>query len=266
MLFQSKIQPLHDLNGLFCIQANAEGYRYPVHFHDTFVIELVQEGADWCDAREQLAVAGDVFFHFPYSAHSGGNHQQSPLRYTAIYPSVSLMLDTGFSIEAEQLVADSLVLRDPELTHVTASLLRSAASGDERQVVRRLCEFNQLAMDSLLANHGVENAMGLNEPIRRARRYLDDHYARDIQVAELSEAIGMSRFHLIRQFRKCLGITPRQYLISRRVAKATELLKRGQSIASVAYATGFFDQSHLTRCFRRVNGFLPSQILLLDTH
>lgn len=90
--------------------------------------------------------------------------------------------------------------------------------------------------------------------VDRAREYLDAHFDLDVGLDELVVVSGLSRAHLIREFRRIVGIPPHQYLIHSRVRKARALLACGASVAETAAAAGFFDQSHFSRHFRRLVG------------
>lgn len=62
------------------------------------------------------------------------------------------------------------------------------------------------------------------------------------------------------QFRNSLGVAPHQYLLKRRLDRARNLLQTNrQSIAEIASVTGFSDQSHLTRHFKRRFGITPQE-------
>jgi AraC-like DNA-binding protein len=97
------------------------------------------------------------------------------------------------------------------------------------------------------------------EPIavRRARAYLEQHYANHITLDDLAVATSLSPFHLLRIFRQAIGLPPHAYLISVRVRQACTLLLADLPIADVAAQTGFTDQSHLNRHFKRIVGVPP---------
>ena len=65
--------------------------------------------------------------------------------------------------------------------------------------------------------------------------------------------------HLVRAFSAEFDISPHQYLVTRRVDRARRLLLAGEPPHAVAAATGFYDQSHLTRHFKRVVGTTPAR-------
>jgi AraC-like DNA-binding protein len=69
----------------------------------------------------------------------------------------------------------------------------------------------------------------------------------------------MSKCHLVHLFHKELGLPPHAYQIQLRVAHARRLVASGTPLAEVASLTGFADQSHLTRLFKRIVGVPPGQ-------
>jgi hypothetical protein len=66
-------------------------------------------------------------------------------------------------------------------------------------------------------------------------------------------------FRMVRTFTRQIGLPPHAYLNQVRVNRAKQLLANGEPIALVAYETGFADQSHLTRHFKRLFGLTPGQ-------
>jgi AraC-like DNA-binding protein len=76
-------------------------------------------------------------------------------------------------------------------------------------------------------------------------------------LAEIATGTGLSRYQLIRSFRTEVGMPPYAWLAQHRVSAARALLERGCRPAEAAALTGFADQAHLTRWFRRVVGVTP---------
>lgn len=88
--------------------------------------------------------------------------------------------------------------------------------------------------------------------------YMHEYFVASVSIAELAQLVDLSASQFARLFRRSTDMSPHQYLLSRRIEKAQELLRRkGESLAAVAAATGFADQSHLTRVFKRVTGVTP---------
>mgnify|MGYP006172912365 CR=1 FL=1 len=91
-----------------------------------------------------------------------------------------------------------------------------------------------------------------------ARDYLHAHTYEDIGLDDLARVCGVDRFRLSRAFKTTFGLAPHAYLIQLRLAKARQLLARGESPAQVASALGFADQSHMGRWFRRAYQLTPA--------
>lgn len=68
----------------------------------------------------------------------------------------------------------------------------------------------------------------------------------------------LSPFYFIRRFKQEMGLTPHKYLMQYRLSLAKLILRANPSIAEVAQAAGFYDQSHLDRCFKKGVGLSPS--------
>lgn len=85
------------------------------------------------------------------------------------------------------------------------------------------------------------------------------HCSEALQLATLCELVELSPYYLIRSFKKYFGITPHDYLINRRIQYGQRLLKQGSSIIDAALASGFADQAHFQRTFKRLLSTTPKQ-------
>lgn len=94
----------------------------------------------------------------------------------------------------------------------------------------------------------------------RAIRYIDDNMNRDISLDELAHEANLSKYHFSRVFRKHFGISPMQFVISQKVTKAKELLRRRESnISMVASEIGFNDLSSFCEQFKKFTGKTPTK-------
>lgn len=91
--------------------------------------------------------------------------------------------------------------------------------------------------------------------------YIDKNISDPLTLEMISQVAGISSSHFSDLFRQCMGQSPHQYLMARRVEKAKDLLASTDlSIAEVAATLGFADQSHLTRLMRRFTGLTPRML------
>jgi len=94
--------------------------------------------------------------------------------------------------------------------------------------------------------------------LRRACELIGDDLARNLTLAEVAAAAGVSRHRLTRLFRAAYGLPPHRFVLAQRIRAARRLLEGGAAPAEVAAQTGFFDQSHLHRHFTRTLGMTPA--------
>jgi len=262
MAFSTQLKRLPQLDDLEVLKAETNRHRFPVHCHSTLVIQLIEQGADWCSATNQVARQGEVFVHMPHTAHSGGTLSGRPLHYAAIYPTTKLVSDLLGILQVQIPSNLSFVSRNQDLLALMRTLFVNLNHLHRVDTIKPLMTqvFQLVLKESQFVLSPAEQAPP-HAKIQIARNYLSQHCQRDVSIAELSERAQLSRFHLIRQFKKQLGITPRQFLISQRVAKAKVCLAGGMPICETAYECGFADQSHLNRCFKRVAGYAPGKFV-----
>jgi len=93
---------------------------------------------------------------------------------------------------------------------------------------------------------------------RRATAFMDERLDQSFPVSDVADACGLSVNHFSRAFRRSMGKPPHRWLLDRRIEKARELLRdTSLSLADIALACGFAEQSHFTRVFTRTVGMPP---------
>jgi len=90
------------------------------------------------------------------------------------------------------------------------------------------------------------------------KKYLDTHYHKNISLDLLANRGHTSKYHLIRMFKHYFGITPRQYLINKRIEKAKEILQTGATVSNTCYTVGFESVHSFSRLFKSKTGIPPS--------
>lgn len=94
---------------------------------------------------------------------------------------------------------------------------------------------------------------------KRIARTIEDNLDGPIRVSDLATDAGLSRAHFSRAFAHSLGAPPRDYILSRRIARARTMLTDTDCSASeIAMSCGFASPSHLTTSFRREIGLTPT--------
>ncbi len=117
-------------------------------------------------------------------------------------------------------------------------------------------------LDDLQRHYAADAPRGGLAPgaLRRVREYVAAHLGEDLDIGTLAAQAGLSAYHFARAFKASVGMPPHRYLLAQRIQKAAELLERTeQSLAGIALAVGFADQSHFSRSFHGLVGLTPGQ-------
>jgi AraC-like DNA-binding protein len=254
--------------GLQLMQASFRHKAFPRHSHDGYGVGVIEQGAlgFYYRGENVVAPAGRINTVNPDEIHTGQAAVEQGWAYRMFY----------FSADFLQRMSQDIFGHPISLPFFTAGVIDDPdLAGQVQQVHARLCdqkvarlekETCVLAMFSrLISRHTyappILGRVGSEQPsIRRVIEYLDAHCAEDVTVATLAGIACLSPYHFIRVFSRQTGLTPHAWLMQLRARKARELLRLGLPIADAAAQTGFADQSHLTKTFKRILGYTPGQL------
>ena len=103
---------------------------------------------------------------------------------------------------------------------------------------------------------GKESVVNLR--MQKILRYIEEHYAEDITLADLSKSANISKSECSRCFKLSLNTTPYKYLTEYRLSMAAQLLKTTiEPVGNIAASVGFRQMSHFGKCFREKTGYSP---------
>ncbi len=236
--------------------ARVTDHAYPMHTHDTWTLLIVDYGTIQYDLEHSRhgAFGAEVHLLPPHVPHDGKPASRNGFQKRVLY----LDEDTvGAALIGAAMDAPSLP-RDPELRRRIHRLhLALATPGEEFAAQTRLA----LVRDDLVAHLRGHGAGDSHAPAlaRQLRELLDDSVVAGVSLADAAARLHAHPGHLVRCFTGAFGISPHAYLTGRRIDRARRLLLRGVPAALAATATGFYDQAHLTRHFRRHVGTTPAR-------
>ncbi|OAV54039.1 AraC family transcriptional regulator [Rhizobium sp. WYCCWR10014] len=100
-----------------------------------------------------------------------------------------------------------------------------------------------------------------SDNLRRVIDYIENLLGKsDLSVEELAGVAHMSPFHFSREFKRAAGMAPHRFVLERRIERARLYLADGkETLANIAYATGFSSQAHFSSVFRRLMGATPKE-------
>jgi AraC-like DNA-binding protein len=231
-------------------------HAYPLHTHDAWTVLIVDEGAVryGLGRHEHGALGSAVTLLPPHVPHDGRSVTSAGFTKRVLYLDRALLDDrfVGRAVDGPTLTDAALHRRIGRL-HAALARPEDALEGASRLafVVERVAQHLSGRPPSAPArDRGVA---------RQLRELLDASVPEGCTLDDAAARLDVTPTHLIRAFGREYGMPPHQYLTGRRVELARRLLLSGRPPAQVAALAGFYDQSHLTRHFRRMLGTTPSR-------
>lgn len=245
------------------------------HWHESFGIGLIENGVEVFDyqAEKYYAPKHSIILMNPGAIHTGqAVNQDEGWHYEIMYPVPELL----------QEIVEQLTDKNSSPPHFSKPVVTDPYS---EQMLKRLFDllFDEsssalecqsyflLAMATLIRNHAdlsYEEKQPDDDKMisNRIREYIDCNYSQNITLSELASISERSPFHTLRIFQKRWNVPPHTYQIIVRIQKAKNMLREGYPISSIACETGFADQSHFTRHFKRIVGITPREYQLRFTN
>lgn len=107
----------------------------------------------------------------------------------------------------------------------------------------------------------VYNNQAQIDAVIAVRHYINQNFETDVNLDVLSENQFISKYHLLRIFKRYYGLTPRQYLMDKRIEKAKILLVHGLSVTETCFAMGFKSLGSFSVLFKNKTGKAPVYFL-----
>jgi AraC-like DNA-binding protein len=233
------------------------GRHFGRHSHDAYGFGLLEDGAHRSlSGRGHVdAYAGDVITTNPGEIHDGRPLGGASRRWRILY------------VEPEVLGGEAQITRpvidDARLARALRRLFRRVedwSAGREAGAADALACEESVAetWGMLMARHSTAPARAeAAGDVRKVRDRLADDPLDPPTLAEMAAMAGLGKYQLLRRFERAYGLPPHAWLLQRRAERARALIRDGASLAEAAAASGFSDQSHMTRIFVRQFGFTP---------
>ncbi len=257
---------------LFHLQ-DAQGTNVDFHYHEFCKLLLLRSGSGGysVEGRRYSLVSGDIVLIGSRCVHRPEFEKGIPYERTIIYISPDFLqahsvadccLEDCFSGK------NGHVLRLGEALHrklfALADELEQELSGNSygrvilstTMLLRILVEIGralQCGSDHLLTPNQTQNNRVLD-----ILRYLDAHLTEDISIDELAERFYLSKYHMMRLFRRETGNSIHNYLSLRRLLYARDLIDQGSSATEACFRCGWHSYSSFTRAYGKHFGTTPT--------
>lgn len=240
--------------------------KFPNHFHEYHVIGFIEKGQRFlsCKNKQYNIAAGDMLIFNPKDNHACEQTDGKTLDYRCINIQPKIMCEAVLEITGKRYLPyfSPQIIFHSELV-VLLRELHQMIMAEEKDFRKEEIFF--FLLEQLLEDYTEdipeEKQLAQSREAQEICKFLEEHYAQNINLEDLCKLTGLSKYYLLRSFTKQKGISPYSYLETIRIDKAKKLLEQGVPPMETALQTGFSDQSHFSNFFKKFIGLTPKQYM-----
>lgn len=250
----SKYYKLPIGEGLEALSVKNYNSSFPSHFHPTYNITLIYDGAFNTRLDDSLLVApsGSILITNPQEIHSNPFDRNGSVSFFTFYVSQDFL---EYCNQNRSVFFNQKVIYDQELF----TNLHQLASGIGQ--VHALPEYEEglkQVLAQLAMRHGDEMAELQDTKILSLfDEFLAEQSLKKFSLEEAASRFGIDKFKFIRLFKFQTGLTPNNYFILKRIEKSKSMLRQGDELLSIAIELGFYDAAHYCNYFKKFTGISP---------
>lgn len=251
--------------GFDLMHARFHQHEFAPHSHDEYVISLNITGLERLkhESKQYEVFPGWMTIYNPGEVQSSVCQTDGLWEIRSLYPNIHWLTEIAEELELKftdiptferPIVNDTVLVQQFLKIHQWLDTLEPQSLQVQEELINFLGE--------LLCKYSHPTAKRISsetDAVRQAIDYLSEHATATVSLQTLSQVSGLSRFYLVRAFRKHTGLTPHQFQLDRRMRVAKKLLATHQPLAEIALELGCVDQSHFGRLFKSYTGLSPAQ-------
>lgn len=241
-------------------EASFSNVAFAPHRHDTYTIGVTLQGVQSFDYRgaARSSLPGNLVILHPDEVHDGRAGTDERFRYRTICIEPASLQDV---LQGTPLpFIEGGVSSDPRLLRAVLPLLEDFSRAlDPLDYQDALYDLAMIlsAICGVRSSNRASSCRANYQAAELARQLIHERLDDGVTLDELETATGHNRWELSRDFRSLYGTSPHRYLTLRRLDRARAMIREGHSLADSACASGFADQSHFTRHFKKTWGLTP---------
>ena len=238
---------------------------YARHSHEIFSIGAITSGCcNYLHEKTSHRIStGTVVLMNPGDVHACNPVEDQPWSYVMLYVDAQWLagIQQGFGETSGGLFQPiaATYTQSPALFNGLTGLYAQLIDPELEVLARHEAAIKFFSAMQQELGGSVALRKPANARVERAAEYIDEHFLRTLRLQDICEAASLSEAYLIRAFEQRYHMTPHAYLINRRIQLAQAQLREGALIADIAQQTGFADQAHFQRVFKKYLAATPGQ-------
>lgn len=236
---------------------------YEKHSHETFSLGVIDGGhSHYLNGKQRHEIAaGSVLMMNPGEVHACAPVRGAGWAYRMLYVDQDWLgarqAELGLSPHGDFQPLACQLSHDPRLYTAFTRFHAVLTAADSEQLLKEsvAVQFFSEALSAL--SPGRRPMPGAPDKLARAVDFIHSHATESLSLQQICAAASLSPSYLIRAFSQHYHMTPHAYLLNCRIQHARRLLRGRQPLAEVAHASGFADQAHFQRVFKRLTAVTP---------
>lgn len=231
------------------------------HFHDTYCIGITLDGYFGLNINKKTfhSYAKSVKVINPGDIHSGESKEWC---FYSFYLPTNILQEHYEQLHGikELPFFAKAIIEDEILYHYFLDFFQSAYTQKSFLEVESKLTLALSHLIKFYAQNTPFKEETQNHNIQKAVDYLQSQPINQVNLSELANVAGLSKYHFLRLFKEQTGLTPHAYILQEKVYAAKEFIKQGGSLSQAALHAGFSDQSHLNKNFKKLFGYTPKTL------
>ena len=244
------------------LEASFTNKIFAPHFHDEYSIALITSGRHnfTCNKEEFLASPGDIRLINPGDIHVCKSKTWGYITFTPDNDFVEAF-SQSCQKELHNITFANPVIKNQKLAKLFLDLRRATKQWQDELMAENILEELVVNLISSYSNTQIKSKeiSYSRAKLMQSIEYMSENFDETVQLENLANISGLSKYHFLRKFKEEFNMTPHAYLLQIRIQKAKNMLLQNKSLSQIALSCGFSDQSHFTRVFGKIYGMSPKK-------
>lgn len=244
-------------DGVTALSASMTEFRYKKHAHEEYALGVTRRGIQQylLDGSSQTSFKDGVMLFAPEQVHDGGAKNSEGIEYVMLYIKPKLFLEL---LETKEMLRfQSPIVYNPSIAKNILALAEAIFRDAEESLRSDLL----LSLADSVSNADFQWYPKDSVFTAKAKKLIRGDLCHLLNLDDVSNSFGMSKFRFIRLFKANAGTSPYQYYLNSKIERARQIIEHDKDIYSAVTECGFVDLTHLNRHFKGMFGVTAREYL-----